>query len=136
MSNTTGPVLLRCGHTQMFDPQPKSGDTVYCRRCGKYSVVKVAEQEWSWTCPGCHSGRKFGAVESAARRSARTHQRKHHHVVLLKLGYEVKEIVGPEGQEELSFGGEKVTWVAQHQGPLKALVEKRIVQSRLSKVDG
>lgn len=113
----------------MFDPQPEAGSEVYCRRCAKYTEVAVSTVEWSWHCPADHSTRKFGADEAGARKSGRTHQRKHHHVVLLRKGYEVVEVLGPEGQGELSFGGERIEWVRAHQGPLKALVHKTMVQN-------
>ena len=122
--------LLRCGHSAYYDnPSPKSGDEVYCRRCQAYTKVKASAQEWAWHCPVCHHTRSHGADEAGARRSGRTHQRKYHHVVVLRKGYETVELLGPENQGELSVAEERIEWVKAHQGPLKALVDKVIVQN-------
>lgn len=121
--------LLQCGHTAYYDPEPAPGDEVYCRRCGKYSRVKVAAQEISWHCPTCHMTHRHGADKDGARHSGRRHQRKYHHVVLLRQGYTTIEVIGPEGQGELSVAGERIQWVKDHQGALRALVDKRIVQN-------
>lgn len=120
--------LLKCNHTAYYDPEPSPGDVVYCRKCFGYSQVKVGAQEWLWKCNACHTSRRFGTDETTARGAARRHQRKYHHVVLLKHGYETVAVVGPEGQQELSVGAERIQWVATHQGALRALVEKTIVQ--------
>lgn len=127
--------LLRCGHTVHYDPVPEPGDTVYCRQCSRYSRVKVASQEWWWKCPACHTSRRFGADEETARGSARRHQRKYHHVLVLRHGYDTVAVIGPEGQQELSIAGERISWVANHQGSLKAAVEKAIVQRGQSTKD-
>jgi hypothetical protein len=119
--------LLKCGHTAYYDPQPKIGDEVYCRRCRDYTKVRTSMQEYSWHCPTCHYTRPHGTDELEARRAGRRHQRKHHHVVVLRRGYDTVEILGPIGQGELSIAGERVEWVRRHQGALRALVEKRIV---------
>lgn len=124
--------LLECKHTVFYEPEPAPDDTVYCRRCGDWRRVKLLAQEWMWKCPACHTSRRFGTDETTARGSARRHQRKYHHVVLVKHGYDTVAVVGPEGQGELSLGGERIRWVREHQGALRALVEKRIVQSRQS----
>lgn len=120
--------LLKCNHTAHYDPEPMPGDTVYCRHCMDYTQIKVSGHEWIWRCPVCHTSRRFGMDESGARGSARRHQRKYHHVVLLKHGYDTIAVVGPEGQQELSLGAERIQWVRNHQGPLRAAVEKVIVQ--------
>lgn len=128
--------LLRCGHTMHYDPEPMPGDEVYCRRCTKWTDVAVSEQEWLWRCKVCHTTKKFGADRSTALGSARRHQRKYHHVVMLKHGYDTVEVIGPEGQQELSLGGERISWVRDHQSGLRAAVERVIVQRGQSKVDG
>lgn len=120
--------LLRCNHTAHYDPEPEPGDTVYCRRCLGYTQVKLAVQEWLWKCNVCHTARRFGADESGARASGRRHQRKYHHAVLLKHGYDVVCMIGPEGQQELSVAAERIQWSRGHQGALRAAVEKVIVQ--------
>lgn len=120
--------LLRCGHSAYYDPRPKTGDEVYCRRCAAYTRVKAASDEWAWHCPVCHTTRPHGTDEEGCRRSARTHQRKYHHVVVLRKGYDTVELVEPEGQGELSVAGERIEWVKPHQGALRALVDKVIVQ--------
>lgn len=120
--------LLKCNHTVYYDPEPTPGDTVYCRRCGTWSQVKISANEWVWRCAACHTSRRFGTDETSARGSARRHQRKYHHVVILKHGYDTVAVVGPEGQQELSLGAERITWVANHQGALRAAVERAIVQ--------
>jgi hypothetical protein len=128
--------LLRCGHTAYYDPEPKPGDTVYCRRCNGYTKVRTSSQEYSWHCPTCHISRPFGTDELEARRGGRRHQRKYHHVTVLRKGYDTVEVLGPEGQGELSVGQERVEWVRAHQGGLRAIIEKTIVQRGQSKVDG
>lgn len=127
--------LLLCGHTVYFDPIPEPGDRVYCRRCIRYTVVKVAAEEWGWKCTSCPTGRRFGADEQSARGSARRHQRKYHHVVLVKHGIKTMGTVGPEGQGEMSVAGERITWLANHHGTLRAAVEKRIIQNGQSTVE-
>jgi transposase-like protein len=128
---------LRCGHTAIYEPRPTVGAEVYCRRCNAYTKVAISVDEWSWHCPACHYSRSFGADEAGTYHSARRHQRKHHHVVLVRKGYDVKDTMGPEGQNELSVAEERIQWVKQtgHQSSLKALVEKTIVQSGRSTMD-
>lgn len=121
--------LLQCGHTAYYDPEPSPGDEVYCRKCRGYTRVRIAEREYSWHCPTCHITRRHGADMDGARHSGRRHQRKCHHVVLLRKGYDTVEIIGPEGQGELSIAGERIEWVKGHQGALRALVDKHIVQN-------
>lgn len=120
--------LLKCGHVAYYDPEPSPGDEVYCRRCQDYTRVKTAAQEYSWHCPVCHLSRPYGMDELEARRGGRRHQRKYHHVTVLRKGYSIVEVLGPEGQGELSVAGERIRWVKEHQGALKALVDKRIVE--------
>jgi len=127
--------LLRCGHTAHYDPEPKPGDEVYCRRCGNYTKVKTAHQEYSWHCPVCHTSRPFGADKDAAYAAARRHQRKYHHVVSVRQGYTQVGVVGPEGEQELSVSAERIQWVRQHQGGLRALVDRQIVQGGQSTKD-
>lgn len=127
--------LLRCNHTAEYDPTPELGDEVYCRKCGDYSIVKLNTAEWRWRCFACATSRRFGADETEVYRAARRHQRKYHHVVLVMRGYEVKGTVGPEGQGELSVGEDRIQWVRQHQGALRAVVERVIVQRGQSNVD-
>jgi hypothetical protein len=129
--------LLRCGHSVFFDPPPKVGEEVYCRRCGDYSRVKVSSEEWAWHCPVCKTTRPHGTDEARARRSGRTHQRKYHHVVLLRQGYATKEVLGPEGQGELSVAQERIRWVKEsgHQGALRAMMDTVVVQRGQSTVD-
>lgn len=121
--------LLRCGHSVYYDPPPAKGDTVYCRRCGDWSQTRVVSQEVSWHCPVCHITRPHGTDELEARRAGRRHQRKYHHVVQLRRGYNLIETLGPEGQGELSVAGERIEWVRGHQGALRAAVEARIVHN-------
>lgn len=118
--------LLTCNHTVYYEPEPMPGDTVYCRRCMRYQRTKVAAAEWLMKCAVCHLTRRFGADETSAYGSARRHQRKYHHVVLVKHGYTTVSTIGPEGQGELSLGMERIQWVRQHQGALKAVVDNRI----------
>ena len=123
--------LLQCGHTAMYEPQPKKGEDVYCRRCNDYTKVKASSQEYAWHCPVCKITRPHGTDKDGARRSGRTHQRKYHHVVVLRRGYDTVEVIGPEGQGELSVVEERVEWVRAtgHQSTLKAMIEKVIVQN-------
>lgn len=130
MNNTGNYIaLLLCGHTAFYDPPPTAGEEVYCRRCATYTLVKLASQEYSWQCPTCHIGRKFGSDIGAARNSGRRHQRRYHHVTVLRKGYETVEVIGPEGEGELSVAGERIEWVRDHQGLLRALLDKKIVSS-------
>lgn len=126
--------LLRCGHTAFYDPAPSIGDEVYCRRCGDYTKVRTAQWEVYWHCAACPLTKPFGTDELEARRSGRRHQRKYHHVVVLKRGYDTIEVLGPTGEAELSVAQERIEWTRTHQGALKALVDKTIVGS--STVDG
>lgn len=129
--------LLRCGHSAYYDPAPRIGEEVYCRRCNAYTKVKAGSQEYAWHCPVCKITRPHGTDDIGARRSGRTHQRKYHHVVELRKGYEVVELLGPEGQGELSVAEERIEWVktSGHQSALRALVNRVTVQNGQSKVD-
>lgn len=127
--------LLRCGHKAYYDPPPKNGEDVYCRRCTDYTQVQVTSQEWAWHCPVCKITRPHGTDEDKARRSGRTHQRKFHHVVVLRRGYDTVELIQPENQGELSVAEERIEWVktAGHQKALRALIDRVTVQNGQSK---
>ena len=111
--------LLVCGHVVFLTPAPQEMDTVYCRRCGDYREVQIVSVEWRIKCRGCRLGRKYGDAESTARIAARRHYVKHCHVVELRQGPMLVELVGPAISElPLSLD------LKQHQGGLRQLLER------------
>jgi hypothetical protein len=97
-------ITMECLHTTFFRaPAPKIGDTIWCLRCRKETVVRYAPNEWRIRCRECIYSRSFGADQASAQLSIGRHRRKFPtHAVRLINGNKLVETYGNECQETLS----------------------------------
>lgn len=70
-------VTFTCGHTVMFGaPYPKVGDTGWCTRCRRDTVVLLAPGEWRIRCIECQLSRAYGEDRQMAEIAIGRHRRR------------------------------------------------------------
>ena len=95
---------LECRHTVLYSPVPKTGDTLYCRRCCDWKLCILVDSERRMECHthGCNRAYPFGTDEGRARRMGISHLRKYpDHDVWLYRGNVPVERIAREDQPPL-----------------------------------
>lgn len=86
-------IVFSCLHTAMFTiAPPKTGETVYCHKCGKYRIVAQAPHSYHVRCETCVYSREFGDALVTAETAAVKHatRKAGHRVALTDEGEEVR----------------------------------------------
>jgi len=97
-------ITLQCGHDATYlAPQPKAGETVYCRRCREYVNVRSNEDEVWARCRDCRVARRHGQDVAGAMRTASKH-------ALTHAGHRVRVLQGRKVLQEVATNGDELPY--------------------------
>lgn len=95
-------IALACGHIQKFKlPMPQNGETVLCRSCREYRIVKLKINQWRARCKQCNYSRQTGVDIEYAKIIARKHSLNCKHVTYVFRWFNDKqEITATFGEQD------------------------------------